>query len=41
MVVNNHNVHRSNHSAPAMVWDQSLADTALTIAQSCVYAHNV
>lgn len=41
MVVSNHNVHRSNHSAPAMVWDQGLADTALIIAQSCVYAHNV
>jgi hypothetical protein len=40
-VVSSHNVHRSNHSAPAMVWDQGLADTALTIAQSCQYAHNV
>jgi hypothetical protein len=40
VVVYNHNVHRANHSAPDAVWSQSLADTALKIAQSCVYAHN-
>jgi hypothetical protein len=40
LVVYNHNVHRTNHSAPAMAWNQSLADTALKIAQSCIYAHN-
>jgi hypothetical protein len=40
VVVYNHNVHRANHSAPDAVWSQTLADTALKIAQSCVYAHN-
>ncbi|KAK6425377.1 hypothetical protein LTR95_016272 [Oleoguttula sp. CCFEE 5521] len=40
-VVLHHNLHRANHSAPALEWSQSLADTASKIAQSCVYAHNV
>lgn len=35
-----HNVHRFNHSAPAIKWDQGLADTAQKIASSCYYAHN-
>lgn len=41
IVVMHHNLHRANHSAPPVVWDQGLADTALAIAQSCDYAHNV
>ncbi|KAF2097607.1 PR-1-like protein [Rhizodiscina lignyota] len=41
IVVMHHNIHRANHSADNMEWDQSLADTALAIAQSCNYAHNV
>ncbi|KAK6433701.1 hypothetical protein LTR95_010116 [Oleoguttula sp. CCFEE 5521] len=40
-VVLHHNLHRANHSATALEWSQSLADTASKIAQSCVYAHNV
>jgi uncharacterized protein YkwD len=39
-VIYNHNVHRANHSAPAMAWSPSLAATALKIAQTCVYAHS-
>lgn len=39
-VVDHHNAHRANHSAPALVWDAALAATALKIAQSCNYAHD-
>jgi uncharacterized protein YkwD len=41
IVVDQHNVHRANHSSPAMTWSQSLADTALKIAQTCVYGHSM
>lgn len=40
MVVNHHNIHRANHSAPDLQWDASLASTANKIAQSCNFAHN-
>jgi uncharacterized protein YkwD len=40
MVVAHHNAHRANHSAPALTWDASLANTAAKIAASCYYAHN-
>jgi len=40
-VVNHHNAHRANHSAPALQWDAALAATALKIANSCNYAHDV
>jgi len=36
-----HNIHRSNHSSPDIVWDDDLASTAAGIAASCKYAHNV
>jgi len=39
-ILNQHNLHRANHSAPALVWDDSLASIAATIAASCVYAHD-
>lgn len=39
-VIHHHNVHRNNHSAPAIQWDSGLASTAAEIASSCVYAHN-
>lgn len=35
-----HNLHRANHSAPALTWSSTLADTAAKIASSCVYAHD-
>lgn len=40
-VVDHHNYHRANHSAPNIAWDQTLADTAMTIAKTCVYAHSM
>ena len=40
VVLHHHNVHRLNHSSPAIQWDPALASTAAKIASSCVYAHN-
>jgi hypothetical protein len=40
-VVAHHNAHRANHSAPALAWDDATAATALKIANSCNYAHDV
>ncbi|CAD0113277.1 unnamed protein product [Aureobasidium uvarum] len=39
-VLVSHNVHRANHSASNIVWDNALASTAAKIASTCVYAHN-
>jgi hypothetical protein len=39
-ILDQHNNHRSNHSASPLVWDDGLASTAQTIGQSCVYAHD-
>ncbi|KAI5358831.1 putative CAP domain-containing protein [Septoria linicola] len=38
--VQHHNVHRQNHLAYDMVWDDALAYTAQLVAQSCNYAHD-
>lgn len=39
IVVHHHNIHRFNHSSPAVAWNQSLADTAQKIGESCSYEH--
>ncbi|CAK7273143.1 hypothetical protein SEPCBS119000_005493 [Sporothrix epigloea] len=39
--VYHHNLHRSNHSAPAVSWNTDLASYAATVAASCVFAHNL
>lgn len=39
-MIAHHNVHRSNHSASALTWSDDLANTAQSIAATCVYAHN-
>ncbi|KAI1629034.1 CAP domain-containing protein [Exophiala viscosa] len=36
-----HNVHRANHSANAITWSDTMAVIAQTIADTCVYGHNV
>jgi len=41
IVVAHHNVHRQNHSAPDVEWDDALAATAAKIAASCKYEHDV
>ncbi|CAK7201628.1 hypothetical protein SEUCBS139899_004337 [Sporothrix eucalyptigena] len=39
--VYHHNLHRSNHSAPAVSWNSDLASYAATVAASCVFAHDL
>ena len=39
-VLDQHNNHRANHSAPSLVWDDNMASIAQQIGQSCVYTHN-
>ncbi|KAF3012837.1 hypothetical protein E8E14_009668 [Neopestalotiopsis sp. 37M] len=39
-VIRHHNVHRGNHSAVALTWSPTLAETARKIATSCIYGHN-
>ncbi|KAI1432016.1 CAP domain-containing protein [Xylaria sp. CBS 124048] len=36
-----HNIHRSNHSAPAMTWDDQIAGWAAITAAKCVFAHDM
>lgn len=40
-VVDHHNLHRSNHSAPALQWDTTLAQYAENTASGCVFAHDM
>lgn len=35
-----HNIHRSNHSAPAATWNATLVQAAQDWAQACNYSHN-
>lgn len=39
-ILEQHNLHRANHSAPALSWDDDLAAIAQQIAETCVYEHN-
>lgn len=34
-----HNIHRLNHSLPALEWNDTLRDIAKTSAEACVYEH--
>lgn len=36
-----HNIHRSNHSAPALEWDDELAGYAENTANGCVFEHDM
>ncbi|KAI9870450.1 MAG: hypothetical protein M1830_004239 [Pleopsidium flavum] len=40
LALHHHNIHRTNHSADALTWDDNLASYAQQVASSCVYAHN-
>ncbi|OCL01715.1 PR-1-like protein [Glonium stellatum] len=40
MILFHHNIHRANHSADALTWNQSLADSAMALASGCVFKHN-
>lgn len=39
-VLYHHNVHRSNHSAPALTYSDELASYAATLVSRCVFAHD-
>ncbi|EGR45451.1 uncharacterized protein TRIREDRAFT_81331 [Trichoderma reesei QM6a] len=41
IMVDQHNVHRANHSSPALEWDDTLAGYAQITAQGCVFAHDM
>ncbi|UKZ95012.1 uncharacterized protein TrAFT101_009861 [Trichoderma asperellum] len=40
-MLNEHNIHRANHSAPALEWDDQLAGFAQITASGCVFAHDM
>lgn len=40
VVLENHNVHRANHSANALTWSTTMYDTARTLALRCEWQHN-
>lgn len=40
-VIYAHNLHRFNHSASALEWDDELESCAETLAKRCVYQHDV
>ncbi|KAK8104548.1 uncharacterized protein PG998_011581 [Apiospora kogelbergensis] len=39
--VDSHNMHRSNHSAPAATWNSRIAGYAANTAATCKYAHDM
>lgn len=39
-VLYNHNIHRSNHSAPSVDWSSDLEASAHKLAARCVYQHD-
>lgn len=39
-VLDQHNIHRSNHSASPLTWSDDLESSAKQLAESCVYGHN-
>ncbi|OBT65412.1 hypothetical protein VE03_06103 [Pseudogymnoascus sp. 23342-1-I1] len=39
-VLYHHNVHRTNHSAPALTYDDTLAGYAAQVAKTCVFKHD-
>ena len=39
-VLYNHNIHRSNHSAPYVEWSVDLETSAHALAAKCVYKHD-
>lgn len=39
-ILYNHNIHRSNHSAPSVDWSSDLESSARALASRCVYEHD-
>ncbi|PNY24291.1 Cell wall protein PRY3, partial [Tolypocladium capitatum] len=40
-MIDQHNVHRRNHSAPDLAWDGTLAQYATNTANTCVFQHDM
>lgn len=40
-ILDQHNIHRRNHSAPDLTWDSTLAQYAANTANTCVFAHDM
>lgn len=40
-MLDQHNVHRANHSAPALTWSNDLAQYAANTANKCVFEHDM
>jgi len=40
-VLYHHNVHRANHNAPALTYNDELAGYAATVAAKCVFGHDL
>ncbi|KAI4171202.1 MAG: hypothetical protein LQ343_004408 [Gyalolechia ehrenbergii] len=41
LVLQHHNIHRANHSADDLTWDDTLAKYAEQTAKTCVWAHDL
>lgn len=41
IVIAHHNVHRANHSAPALTWNATLAQYAKEQAMTCIYSEDL
>lgn len=41
LALQHHNIHRANHSADALEWDDELASYAAQTAKTCVWAHDL
>lgn len=40
-ILEQHNIHRRNHSSPDLAWDSTLAQYALNTAKGCVFEHDM
>lgn len=41
LALQHHNIHRANHSADALEWDETLASYAEQTAKTCVWGHDL
>lgn len=40
LTLQHHNIHRRNHSADDLTWNNTLAEYAETVAKTCIWGHN-
>lgn len=41
LVLQHHNIHRRNHSAPDLTWSDQMAQYAETTAKTCIWGHSL